>query len=130
MAKSSKCNPSYIVGQPVMLQRVDILFHHYQLSAPTSMQESVRTHTHRISKSVHGLATVAVDVSGRCRLTAQVWSIWAKLYVSHQLQERSDCSFYVMYAAVRTVSPKRRLTRPLNGWKPDSRILFVESSWT
>ena len=29
-----------------------------------------------------------------------------------------------LYTAVRTVSPKRRLTRPLNGWKPDSRILL------
>ena len=28
--KSSECNPPYIVRQPIILQCVDILFHHYQ----------------------------------------------------------------------------------------------------
>ena len=57
MPKSRRCNPSYVVRQPVILQCVHILFHHYKLLATTSLKEFIRTHTHRISKSIDHLAT-------------------------------------------------------------------------
>lgn len=91
MPRSRRCNPSYVVRQPVILQCVDILFHHYQLLAAVSMIESVRTHTHRISKSTLQLAT-AVHGSGMCmsRLTAQICSVWAKLHAIDQLLNPSN----------------------------------------
>lgn len=92
MPRSRRCNPSYVIRQPVILQRVHILFHHFRLLATTSIKESVRTHIHRISKSVNHLATA---IGGElARLTAQVWSIWAKLYALHQHQEPLDCSLF------------------------------------
>lgn len=127
MPKSCKCNPSYVVRQPIILQCIDILFHHYQLLAATSTNGSVRTHTHRISKSVQQSA-IAIDGSGMRRLTAQVWSIWAKLHAIHQFQDPVDCSIFTLLTAAtsrRTFSPKRLLTRPLNGWKPESRIFSL-----
>ena len=60
------------------------------------------------------------------RLTAQVRRIWTKLHAIHQFEDPLLCSLCSMYAAVRTVSPKCLLTRPLNGWKPDSRIFLAK----
>ena len=65
-------------------------------------------------------------MSSMARLTAQVRRIWTKLHAIRQFEDPLFCSLCSMYAAVRTDSPKRLLTRPLNGWKPDSRIFLAE----
>ena len=62
IANYCRCNPPYIVRQPIMLQRVDILFHHYQPSDTVSVKGSARTHTHRISKSVHPVSHPIVQI--------------------------------------------------------------------
>ena len=66
-------------------------------------------------------------MSGMSRLTAQIRRIRTKLHGIHQFEDPLFCSLCSMYAAVRTDSPKCLLTRPLNGWKPDSRILLAGS---
>ena len=71
-----------------------------------------------------------VGMSSMARLTAQVRRIWTKLHAIRQFEDPLFCSLCSMYAAVRTDSPKRLLTRPLNGWKPDSRIFLANSSLT
>lgn len=110
MPKSrSRCNPSYVVRQPVILQRVHILFHHYKLLATTSVKESVRTHTHRISKSINHLATAIGGEIGQTHSSG----------MEHQGQ------------AIRTASaPRPSRPRPLHSsMGPSRRLPFLQSAY-